>query len=966
MPEYLAPGVYVEEVELGPKPIEGVSTSTTGFVGAAVRGPVNKPTLVTSMGEYNRIFGGYLAESYGDKRWLPYSVEGFFQNGGLRAYVVRVANLPAKAEDTDPGQYAQVAYTILPNRSQARRYLASKAAEGATELDLSYWNGLSVGTGLRVGDGPQAQYVVITGFANGRVQITGAELNEHPAGAGVMPVSGTATTLAAPTPNAAGATNLMVELREQLTPNAHYVVGTADEGEMVRVAANGGQPGAGVVALADPLAESHAVDATVRTFVVPADATGTLTGAHAAGAEALALTLTPDALATLAEGAYLQVQNNGNAPVTQTEVVRIAGPVGDGTAVPISPPLRFGHASGREVRLVAVGNPVTRLLPPRQITVADPAGIAKGNILLVGAAGSAEFVEVADNPDGGTVPLLGPVSKEYPAGTTVREMQTPSSTTALSAGAAGGDSTIYVQESGSLPAGAVVEFFDGDRTEYAVVASFGVAGRTTLTRPLRYPHPVGTLVRELSPTIRVVAGPSRPDPVKFPEPGTWGNDVRVSVATATVLRTVTGNSETPAGSHAMTLRTVNGIEPGTLLRLPGNRYAVVRLVEGSRVFFDRPLEAAVPAEGQVETCEFRMAFRYESTEEVFGPLSIDDRHSQYFATVINRASKLVHVLDYPPSRAVTGDELPLPTQGWYLGGGGDGMSGTGPAQYVGKDSDDADKRTGLYALNNVPTISIVAVPGQTDPVVQGALIAHAERARYRFAVLDSQKGADLDAVQEQRSMFDSKYAALYYPWTQIYDPLRNGPVFAPPSGQVAGIYARTDNEVGVHKAPANAVVRQVTDLEATVTKGMQDILNPNGINAIRAFPGRGIRVWGARTISSDPSWRYVNVRRLFIFLEHSIDLSTQYAVFESNDRPLWNRLKASLTSFLTTVWRSGALQGATAAEAFFVRVGLGETMTQDDIDAGRVIVLIGVAPVKPAEFVIFRIGQKVGGSEVAE
>jgi hypothetical protein len=736
----------------------------------------------------------------------------------------------------------------------------------------------------------------------------------------------------------------------------------------VRVSAGGGVAGAGVVGSTDPLARAHAVGETVRAFTVPGSATATLQAAGAAGDHTLALAGTPEALATIVEGSWLQVQNSGNQAAAQTEVVRVSGPVTDPLAVPIDPPLRFGHTSGREVRLLEVAAPVALVAPPQQITVADAGTFAAGDVLLVGTGADAEFVEVSAAPSGGVVPLLSPLQHPHPGGTTVRELETPASTTALAAAAEGGDTRVRVLEPGTLNAGDVVEIFDGERTEYAVVArrvTEADVAWTVLTRPLRYPHGQGTLLRELAPTIQVVAGPARPDPALWPEPGAWGNEVQVVVAPASVLRTQT-TLAAPAAAPSITLRTANGVEPGTVLRLPGNRYAVVRLVEGARVFLDRPLDAAVAAGGTVETCEFRLGFRYAGAEEVFGPLSIDERHSQYFVEVVNRASKLVHVQDLGGRRAVTGDELPLPTRGWLLGGGGDGVSGAAPAVYVGQDSDDADRRTGLFALNNIPLVSIVAVPGQTDRVVQGALIAHCERARYRFAVLDSRKGADLEGVQEQRSLFDSKYAALYYPWIQVFDPLRNAPVFAPPSGHVAGIYARTDQEVGVHKAPANAVVRQAGDLEATVSTGMQDFLNPQGINAIRAFPGRGIRVWGARTISSDPSWRYVNVRRLFIYLEHSIDLSTQYAVFESNDRPLWNRLRASLTSFLTTVWRSGALQGATDAEAFFVRVGLGETMTQDDVDAGRVIILIGVAPVKPAEFVIFRIGQKVGGSDVAE
>jgi uncharacterized protein len=184
-------------------------------------------------------------------------------------------------------------------------------------------------------------------------------------------------------------------------------------------------------------------------------------------------------------------------------------------------------------------------------------------------------------------------------------------------------------------------------------------------------------------------------------------------------------------------------------------------------------------------------------------------------------------------------------------------------------------------------------------------------------------------------------------------------VVAPPSGHLAGIYARVDVERGVHKAPANELIRGIVQIDQTINKREQDLLNPFpiNINVLRFFPDRGNRVWGARVVTSDPEWKYINVRRLFIFLESSLTVGTQWVVFEPNDEPLWARVRASVSNFLTTVWRSGALQGATAAEAFFVKCDR-TTMTQDDIDNGRLIILVGVAPVKPAEFVIFRIQQK--------
>lgn len=215
------------------------------------------------------------------------------------------------------------------------------------------------------------------------------------------------------------------------------------------------------------------------------------------------------------------------------------------------------------------------------------------------------------------------------------------------------------------------------------------------------------------------------------------------------------------------------------------------------------------------------------------------------------------------------------------------------------------KRTGLQAFNEIDEISIVAAPGITSEVVQKALITHCETLKDRFCILDSKQGDDLTKVQAQKDKLtsDKGYGALYYPWIKmgiekvgVGGKIELENMFIPPSGAIAGIYARSDTERGVHKAPANEVVRNVTELEFAITTAEQDILNPKGINCIRAFSGRGIRVWGARTISSDASWKYVNIRRLFLYLEESIDESTQWVVFEPNDQKLWARVAQTVGS----------------------------------------------------------------------
>ncbi|RLC74752.1 MAG: phage tail sheath family protein [Chloroflexi bacterium] len=288
---------------------------------------------------------------------------------------------------------------------------------------------------------------------------------------------------------------------------------------------------------------------------------------------------------------------------------------------------------------------------------------------------------------------------------------------------------------------------------------------------------------------------------------------------------------------------------------------------------------------------------------------------------------------------------------------------------------DVSERTGVEGLEAIDDITIVSVPDLMSGVngngldldmvkaVQSMVITHCERLGDRVAILDAPPNMSPQEVLKWRmdvAAYDSSYAALYYPWIQVNDPVQKRPVYIPPSGHLAGLWARTDNTRGIHKAPANENVRGATGLAYNVTKGEQDTLNPNGINCIRAFPGMGIRVWGARTLANNPSWRYLNVRRLFNYVEKSIERGTMWVVFEPNNPRLWARVRRDVTAFLTTIWRSGALFGASPAEAFYVKCDE-ELNPPESRDLGRLVIEVGLSPVKPAEFVIFRISQWAGG-----
>jgi len=342
---------------------------------------------------------------------------------------------------------------------------------------------------------------------------------------------------------------------------------------------------------------------------------------------------------------------------------------------------------------------------------------------------------------------------------------------------------------------------------------------------------------------------------------------------------------------------------------------------------------------------------------------------QNLATKVNQASKFLKITEaagLPDSRPATGTyTLSAPSA---------------PAEEV-KATDfegDVARRQGMGGLAAVDEITMVCMPdamtlapnGGGDVALrdlQGKMIAHCESAGDRMAVLDAPPNLLPQEILEWRmnaAGYDSKFATLYYPWIEVMDPLTNQPMLVPPSGHVAGVWCRTDASRGVHKAPANEVVMGVNGLGFQVTQGEQGGLNKVGINCIRSFPGRGIRIWGARTLSSDPEWRYINVRRLFNYVAESIMEGTQWSVFEPNDERLWMQLRIAASNFLTRTWREGALFGATPEQAFFVKCDA-ETNPPDVIEAGQVICEIGIAPVKPAEFVVFRLSQySAGASEV--
>ncbi len=443
-----------------------------------------------------------------------------------------------------------------------------------------------------------------------------------------------------------------------------------------------------------------------------------------------------------------------------------------------------------------------------------------------------------------------------------------------------------------------------------------------------------------------------------------------------------------AGNRSVTMqlvatRTLNvsNLPPGSLLaQVPGGGGAVSFFTNGTGATFlngATPLATPVPANTFVLTLRVISTSASSSNEAlmpaVWEGLGFDPAHPMYLGTVLGATpprsiDALQNQFQITVGKSLTAvtleqkffgswtDQTAVPDKVYNLINGDDGAE---PAA--------ADYDAALARFEALEDIAIVAAPGSSvfssAQAVINSLITHVSRERaYRIAVLDTPPNQIATDNEGVRAQIDTSYAALYVPWITVPNPLARAgtaaaaQVSVPPSGYIAGIYARSDEQNGVAKAPANEVVLNALGFERNITFGEQQVLNPLGINCLRYFPDRGYRVWGARTASSDTEFMYVNVRRYLIYLEHSIDNSTQWAVFENNGPKLWARVHDSVDSFLYSEFQQGNLLGTSPAEAYFVRVDR-TTMTQNDLDNGRMICLIGVALLKPAEFVIFRIGQ---------
>ena len=992
MGNYLSPGVYIEEQDTGPEPIEGVSTSVTGFVGVTQSGPLdaNPPVLVTSFPEYARTFGGYFTPGFSTPitsqdifNLMPHAVAGFFNNGGQTLYIKRAASVSSPPQTAAVSNLENnVAGPTLMTR------LTSSAVPGSLTLQLANLRGIQNGTTLtltQVKNGVTSASGTLTVSSYSDAQKTVTLYAPLPAGTPAVIYYDWQYTIVA------------------LTGQAGFVP-APNTAQFLLQAANPGQWGNTVQSQGSGLLVQITPSSRTQSQVSSLISTSSIQLNSASNFYA-------GAIVEFNTGGVAQIP--GSTPgafvpgeqVKQTHQLSTANLIGTVTG---SGPMLVGPQTGSADSWDPwTGKTSNAVFTPTQAPARmySVAGAVTGGVFSAGE-------QVVQTTTGTTASLLATVTGSNAMaigpqtgaaadashtwiGQTSGAIYTP---TAAPAQAFGVEGALTL---GPLQPGEVVkqDTTNSTATLIAVDTNLIVIGPQTGGAANATDIWVGqTSGGHCTPTAVPVALYAVLGAVSS---GTFTANEEViqnSVATATVIGTVPGagpmtigpvTGDVPDATDTWVGQTSAAVfNPTAAPTSVGKFYAKVSTVTGSSIQLVTALSAqraagitsnlaaVPPLPVTVRTCEFDINDAYGTVTESIRGLTLDNTTPYYYATLIANSSVLLSVPTPLPFDNTTQDPSTMPVApdglNVHLTGGTDGGLPIA-SDIVGVDNGPGS-RTGLQALIDEADISIIATPGITDQVVQEAMITQCETLKYRFAILDPSPSAtggspSLSDIQSQRSLYDTHYAAIYYPRVVVSDPLSGNPLTVSPSGHMAGIYAQTDATRGVWKAPANVVINGILSLETKLSKGDQDILNPEpvNINALRDFTAqdRGLRVYGARCITSDSEWKYINVRRLFIFIEASLDEGTQWAVFEPNNQQLWNRLIQSVSAFLTTIWQQGGLMGATVDQAFFVKCGY-DTMSADDRENGRLIMLVGIAPVFPAEFVIIRIGQWQGGSSVQE
>ncbi len=982
MPEYLAPGVFVEEVSYRSKSIEGVSTTTTGFVGPTRYGPVEiEPEVITNVTEFERVYGKGEQLNFSDTgqlhNYLWHGVRSFFEEGGKRLYVARtflpVVSTGENGYKTPPDQlkddHAIPANGLYVTDGHARCWLTPQTA--AMSNVLRAIDGL--GGALRVANGLMGAVI------EEKDASLPLQLGAIPDTAADAKVAKTAKELESALDDSCSVQLDAVEAAIITLKKVYAAPSTSDlKSKLDNVI---------------PLAKKTAT----ATFI-QVDEIAALTATS--GSSKTTATDAFDLLADLKSAADQVVTDEG---VNTTDIAKLADAISksceDLAAGVIEGDAHMNLSAAKTAAEQVVTDVVAAAVPPAGATEIDTAKkSAVGLVAKSEKAASAcnALVELAlhilnqayvvgkkDDQASGKFPLQHIVDLVD----MVKGLASKAADALKDAQRGAYLRAWFVEQAAEAVKTLVVEF--DKLTVSGTSTSAALAGHVPHSTPDE---------RKGAVLLRA----------RFP--GAAGN---ISIRFNLKL----GQNGLVPDSQNAARSSVSGLTPGDVVWIgtksnaTGKLYLAYPKQDGSDWYFAtdnkptnskfwlnqppdssstklqsdlhevRTVTAAVDViwqNGSAQTWgglalqpDHRRAGSADSIMAKFTvtPASGTDARSLPFSILVDEGVSFAGGVYKAIFARSQDDDIKLgawPLSVTYqLTGGNDGQR-PGAAEYTGSGEGPDAPKTGLKAFEDVEDISIVAAPGAmfgymnnyTSDAQQivSSLISHAENMKYRIAVLESGDGQSIADVRAMRARYDSKHAALYYPWVRVLDPITRDEIHLPPSGFVAGIYARNDIDRAVYKAPANEVVRGAIGFQTLLNKAQQEVLNPEGINCFRFFEGRGFRLWGARTISSDPEWKYVNVRRYFAYLERSIDRGTQWAVFEPNGEALWANVRETISDFLYNEWKNGALLGSDPKSAYFVRCDR-STMTQNDLDNGRLICKIGVAALKPAEFVIFQIGQ---------
>jgi len=964
MPEYLAPGVFVEEVSYRSKSIEGVGTTTTGFVGPTRYGPVEiEPEVITNLTEFERVYGGGRQLAFSDAGSLHnytwHGVRSFFEEGGKRLYVARVFRPSADPKNegyvSPPDDIAKDSAALNSGEyatdGHARLWLtASTRAVSATDRAVQ-----ALGTGVQALSNAVDAASAASDFEAQKPVASQNDASPFTLAGNVVTVLG----VGAPPGSETGVAKLAVQAKTLAdAAKAAFATSTIDLTEFNNAADDFRSAATDASAAAGSLA--------VATVITPA-----LNDAKAKYVTAVTeLENTGAAAAAIAGHAKASTELKNLATSLQKSSTNVPAP--DGTA------WRAFDAARTETGKATSAN------APVAADAARSADAQKDAVKLAAAAIAAKAA--ADN---------------------VTDADLKTKLDALS---------VQVKKFADAAGKAFRAALYGAYPRAYALNIILAGKRNALLEKL------AALQQKTAQTVSSVNGGPRPPAdmsgavlLRARFPGAAGNS---SISIFALL----GQNILVADSADASKSVVRGILPGDLARIglrdgapadaAANKvYLAYPSADGKDWYFSTDGKATnaaywlnnvagtkldplvhevcivtsrvdvTHANGNAESWA-GLAFQPGHTRngaadaltDKFKPAPNNGNDARTLPFVVLTDKSVSSgcdvfrvLLERKTDDSTAKSDWPISAT-HQLAGGNDGAR-PGAAEYAGHGDGPDDPKTGLKALEDVEDISIVAAPGAMFGYMNGyksdaqqivnSLIGHAENMKYRIAVLESGDGQSIGDVREMRARYDSKYAALYYPWVRVLDPVTRDEIHLPPGGFVAGIYARNDVDRAVYKAPANEVVRGAIGFQTLLNKAQQEVLNPEGVNCFRFFEGRGFRLWGARTISSDPEWKYVNVRRYFAYLERSIDRGTQWAVFEPNGEALWANVRETISDFLYNEWKNGALLGTDPKSAYFVRCDR-STMTQNDLDNGRLVCKIGVAALKPAEFVIFQIGQWTG------